>query len=774
MTVDRTVLDLLVERIAGALEYNTNAVVQPRALLWPDESEQWRPIVARVAELLPVVTLGAYDPAQRRGPAYWLRCVIAGTIDANLPLGAPIVYLPGVARSELRAIESCPPQLAPIAELQYRASEFTQPKSRRDWTVRSFLANVSHGLGLNIAEGGSTTNALLHALDQFLEEPYDRVATLYLDATYFNQLVSPDPTSMLLGWLDDPAGYQGRIDEGRWMAFEQQCASDLGFKPSSEGPVTAARKLGDRSGKWRGIWKRYSEMPDRYPGIVQRMRQAKPMELSFEYNAAWPQDTEAAEDQLRNRLYDCRTLTAYGARKEVTRLDAEHAWRRGTVWASLGMAPLAFAVEQLGLLAERTAVESTGSGLDELTMDYVERGWRADDAALRALAAASTARDRAAVAEAVTAMYRPWLDEGATRYQAAIAGVGRPKTYTAGPAASTGTGTITMFVDGLRLDVAHRVLQRLVTGPQDATLSTSLAALPTMTETSKAALVPVAPGALASGPGLSPVNAVTGTRASIQVLRALMASVDVQILGPTDTGQPSGTAWTEAGEVDHRGHDVGARLIDYLDEEVDRLVARIRELLESGWKQVDVITDHGWILLPGGLEKVELPAATTDTKKGRCARLKEGAVVDVPTVPWFWDPDVRIAIAPGATCFESGKAYEHGGLSPQECIVPRLNVTASATAAPTAGPEILKVTWLGLLCRIALAGTNVDAIVDLRAMAADASTSIAERHKETSGAEKVSLLVPDEELLGQRAYLVIVGLGGLVTAQREVVVGKNR
>ena len=52
------------------------------------------------------------------------------------------------------------------------------------------------------------------------------------------------------------------------------------------------------------------------------------------------------------------------------------------------------------------------------------------------------------------------------------------------------------------------------------------------------------------------------------------------------------------------------------------------------------------------------------------------ASVDVPTVPWFWDPDVRIALAPGATCFEANKEYEHGGVSPQECIVPRLTVTA--------------------------------------------------------------------------------------------------
>ena len=85
------------------------------------------------------------------------------------------------------------------------------------------------------------------------------------------------------------------------------------------------------------------------------------------------------------------------------------------------------------------------------------------------------------------------------------------------------------------------------------------------------------------------------------------------------------------------------RLVEFLDDELDRLTGRIRELLDAGWTRVDVVTDHGWMLLPGGMEKVELPAATTELKKGRCARLKDGAVVDVATVPWFWDPDVRIA-----------------------------------------------------------------------------------------------------------------------------------
>jgi hypothetical protein len=316
--------------------------------------------------------------------------------------------------------------------------------------------------------------------------------------------------------------------------------------------------------------------------------------------------------------------------------------------------------------------------------------------------------------------------------------------------------------------------QRLVSAGLDVSVVTSLSALPTVTQTAKSALVPAVPGTLVAGPDLHAANAATGTKATIQVLRGLMADNGVQVLGPTEKGKPAGVAWTEAGEIDHRGHDLGNRIVDYLDEEVARIVGRIRELLDAGWERIEVVTDHGWVLLPGGMEKVELPPTTAVVKKGRCARLKDGAVVDVPTVPWFWDSDVRIALAPGVTCFEANIEYEHGGVSPQECIVPRLTVTAGETTVLAGGPEFTKVKWFGLHCRVEFIGVGDRVVVDLRGLPAEPKSSIAQQAKETSNAGKVSLIVPDEEHEGERAHLVLVAPDGQLLAQREVVVGRNR
>ncbi len=770
---DATVLDGLVGRLTEALAFNPNAQVKPIALFWPDAGSQWLSVINRIAERLPLVQLGDYDPAARRGPAYWVRCVASHTIEVGLPYGPPIVYLPGVARNELRAIVACASELAPIAELQYRSQWFSHPNGR-DWTVRSVLVHRDRGLGLHVADDAETGSVMLLALPRLIDLRMDRLSTQLLDADFFRDLINPDPVRSLLGWLDDPSGFPRRLDKAQWSAFLQKCKADYGFDPMSEGEITAARMLGEQEGTWAQVWKRFAETPERYPGIPDRLRQARPLELFSEHTAAWPQDNEAAEGQLRTLLRDFSVLTAQGSRNKATQLDAEHAWRRGTVWADLDMAPLAFAVEQLARLAELTTTPLAAANVASLVADYGDHGWQADDALVRAIAAARTPGDRAAVSAAAGAIYRPWLEGNAKALQAAIAPIAASHTYEPGRPASAANGVVTVFVDGLRLDVAHRVRARLTSVGLDASLSTSLAALPTVTETAKPALVPVPRSALAGGPDLYPANASTSTKATIQVLRALMIENGVQVLDATSIGNPAGTAWAEAGEIDHRGHDVGLRLVDYLDEEVERIVARIRELIDSGWNRVDVVTDHGWLLLPGGMEKVELPVATTEVKKGRCARLKNGAEVAVPTVPWFWDPNVRIALAPGITCFEANKEYEHGGVSPQECIVPRLAVSADAAVQATGGPEFTKVKWLGLLCRIEFTGVREGLLVDLRALPADPTTSIAEEAKETGSAGKVSLVVPDEDHEGERAHLILTAQDGRILAQREVIVGKNQ
>ncbi len=429
--------------------------------------------------------------------------MLAGTVEADLPDGTPIVYLPGVGRSALRAVDSCPPLLAPIAELQYRSLWFSHP-STRDWTVRALLAHGDRGLGLRVAEDAHTGAALNLALDRLLDAPIARFEAETLDADLLNELVNPDPMRSVLGWLDDGTGFRDRITEAQWAAFVHQCVADYGFDPERDGRISAARMLAERTGRWLDLWELYADAPRRYPGILDQLRRARPeVQLAFDapsQSDVWPQDNEVGEDQLRNALRDFDALTAAGAAKEVLRLDAEHAWRRATVWADLELAPLAFALEQLVLLSELTTQPLSFDGLASLISDYAERGWRADDAMVRSLQAAPSPSDRTAVAAAARAMYWPWIDAAARELQAIIGPMANSHAYEVGDPASASGGTVTLFVDGLRLDVAHRLRNRLDSAGLGVEATTTLAALPTVTQTAKPAVVPVADGTLQGGP----------------------------------------------------------------------------------------------------------------------------------------------------------------------------------------------------------------------------------------------------------------------------------
>ena len=405
-----------------------------------------------------------------------------------------------------------------------------------------------------------------------------------------------------------------------------------GSTPATSGEIEGARLLGQAEGRWAQVWQRFRESPRDYPQIPERLRAARPDTLFTSQGEAWPQDNEIAEGNLRRDLVEFGALTPDGARKELTRLEHEHRGRRGSVWADLGQAPLANSMEYLAEMAEVTSAATQGASVDEIADWYASTGWRADRAVLRALAEVRDKADLAAVSEALTASYRPWLDSTAKVLQAAVGPEANAGTYAATPAPAITEGEVIVFIDGLRLDVAHLLADRLERAGLGADVAHALAALPTVTQTSKPALVPIDQSRLMAGAGLDARRSPDGPAANVAVLRALMGEVEVQVLMGDDIGDPSGMAWTETGKIDSRGHELGSELVYEIDDQVQRIASRINELIDGGWTQVTVVTDHGWLLLPpAGLPKNEdLPVAVTETKKGRCARVKDGASLSLP------------------------------------------------------------------------------------------------------------------------------------------------
>jgi hypothetical protein len=769
-----TVLDALIAALDGRARHGP-AELAPVALLWPDEARQWAPIVAELRARRRILELGDYNPQNLRGPAYWIRGILDGRIAVPDPAeaGVPIVYLPGYARSDIRAVEEADAKLKPLAELQYRGSIFAQ-QNGRDWTIAAYLQSKLGGLGVEVSDDQATREAMLRARVELAAQPVDELRKRApLKAAFFDGLIEPDLDRAVLRWLGDPGAFRASLSVEAWEAFRSRFADRFGIG-LDEGEIAVAGRLGRQAGPWAGVWQRYADAPDRYPTIEQRLRDAAPKRVRDTVGlfdgplGAWPQDNDDAEGRLRRGYVEVASLSSEAAAERIAGLELEHGERRSWVWAGLGEAPLAVASGHLAELANLTRHLVPPGSVPEMVAAYAEGVWRADDAVMRALAATTSKPDRDAVSGAVRAVYTDWLDASARRFQEAVgdAAIGYVvQELTVWPAS-----TCLIFIDGLRFDVGRRVEAALLAKGYDATVAPRLTALPTITSTAKPAVSPVA-GRLVPGSGLAPASKAGGPDLTIAGLRALLAAEGYQVLQDGGTGDPEGLAWTEHGDIDELGHKQQAKLPALLDGEVRSLCERITGLLDAGWGQVVVVTDHGWLYLPGELPKVELPYYLTKDeamKKGRTGRLAEGAVAPGGTVPWFWDPSVRMAVAPGIATFVAGAVYEHGGVSPQECITPV--ITIRAASAPR-GPVTLSLEWRGLRADVAVAGAPDGSRVDLRRKAGDPGSTLIVGSVSLSSEGTARILVVDEDSIDTPAFLVALDEEGRVIAQDVVTIG---
>lgn len=769
-----TVLDAVAAAIRRAAEYNPNAQTAPAAVLWPDPTAEWEPLLPRLQERLPLYRFGPYDPVTGSGPAYWLRCIVDCTLpEAPVDGETPAIYLPGVSRAEIRAVEEAPQTLQPLAELQYRGSIWAH-RNGRDWSVASFLSSDDGGLGIEVSGDGETRAAIGRALSRLADEPVPRLRHWApLRASYFLGLLQPDAARSILRWLSDPAGFRARTGPDEWSAFRALCRSEYGFDPERDGEITGAERLAERDGPWEAVWERFAEAPANYPGIPDLLRRARPQATLplFHHADSWPQENDSAEEQLRNELLELGGALPSDARATISRLEAEHGPRRSSVWGVLGEARLADALEHLSRLAEATAQPLVGNSPADIAARYADSGWRADMALIDTLRAveAATPPEVVALKAAAQTVYRTWLEEGASALQDALPDGGDVRdVYRVDPLACVEPGTCLLFTDGLRFDAARRLETSLGARDLVCNLQWRFAALPTVTATTKPAISPVA-DRFAGGPGLDPVLKGTERRVTAEALRRVLAEAGWQVLAGDDIGDPAGLGWTEIGAIDSYGHEHGWKVAMHLAGELRTIEGRIAALLDAGWRRVVVITDHGWLLLPGGLPKAQLPEHLTEVRKGRCARLKLLSQSDQQQVGWYWDPQVRIAMAPGISCYEANREYEHGGISPQECVVPVLTVTSAGAATHVVSIE--GITWKGLRCAVTVAGATGDLLVDLRTKPRDAASSVVASAKSPSAEGSTSLLIPDDGLEGETAMVVVLSPDGAILAQMPTVIG---
>ena len=772
-----TVVEAVKASLEAASAHNPSDAERPVAILWTDRDSQWLPVLPRLRGLMPqLFALGEYEPENRTGPSIWLRCVVERALESpEIPDEAtPVIYLPGVGRQELGAAQTCPDHLKALVELQYRGTCWTQ-RNGRDWTVGAFLVSKDDGLGLDVARESATRQSMLRALAELATASVQGLEGRRLEAEDFDRLFSNDPVRDVLTWLGNGGVIPPDWDAARWGAFASRCEADFGFNPREDGEVVAAERLGRREGSWDAVWRRFAEAPGLYPSVPDLLRIATPNDLFAGSLPSWPKNNEKGEADLQRALLALGSKSPPAARERVIELEQTHGQRRNTVWSKLGEAPLANSLEHLAVLAERTSNLLGGSSPAEMAKLYMDGAWAIDDAALASIAVVRSSADTRAVIRALDAIYRPWLEAAARHFQELVDR--QPLPDYQGPesvATRIESGTVVLFADGLRFDVAQRLLERLRSqGGRLVDVSSRWAALPTVTATAKPAASPVAESIRgdALGENFLPIVASDDRPLTTDRFRRLLADGGFQYLTPDETGDPAGRAWTEDGELDKLGHSLQGKLAARIDEQVDLLLERVEALLDAGWREVRVVTDHGWLWLPGGLPKVDLPKYLTQSRWARCAAIQGGSTVEVPTVPWHWNASERVAVGPGIACFWAGNAYAHGGVSLQEGLVPVLQVTAGAgTHLARTSVNIAAVSWVGLRCRVRVDSTSSGLSVDLRTRVNDADSSVAvARPVDSDGV--VSLLVADDDLEGTPAAVVVLDSGGQVIARQSTMVG---
>jgi hypothetical protein len=744
-----TPLESLAEALLACRAFASGAESAPEVILWCDAAADFDPVLPALRARLPhLLTFGAYDAVTRSGPALWLRAAAARQVPGlNWPASDPsVIYVPGHGREVLRGAEECPAELQPLVWFAVTGVFFGQPKQARDWTLRGFLAAQGSPVSLNVPEDKATREALARAAARLFAEPLALLKGRTLDAAGLDGLLVPDPTLDMLRWMD--SRFTPEIDPNRFNAFAALAKKTLGFDPRKKAPQDAATRLARREKGWAQVWERFEQANGDYQGVVTLLDFEEPPQELFAIPETYPKENRRLERELMASLTTIGTRPFGEATKVLSELDAKHSWRRHTVWARRGEARLAQALEHLATIAKAAALPAHDPVA--LANAYAEEGWKVDNAALCALDIARTGENRDAVTSALRAVYLPWLDAGAQASQALAA---QGKLPFAKPAASPKppSGAVLIFVDGLRMDVARRLSSALSQAGAKVELRWRWSGFPTVTSTCKPLVSPVA-AALEAGPadGLTPCFAGKPTTKPV-----LVKAIEAAGWSTTEDLLASAPLWKEVGRFDEEGHSLGARLAERIQDGVDEIAELILRYARQG-RRVRVVTDHGWLIIPGGLPYASMPSglAAPSGRGNRVALLKEGAPTGFMRLPWSWDESVLLAIPPGARAFYNNTEYAHGGVSPQECVVPVIDV--AATALPAA--LTIKAAWQRLRLKVEVGG-GAGMMLDVRLGKDTSGLSILTKGPRTlDDAGQLNVLISDEHI-GKEICLVVYPAG---------------
>jgi hypothetical protein len=681
----------------------------------------------------------------------------------------PTIYLPGISKQDLKNVTAAGLDIQPLIEYQYTGVIWTQDNGK-EWTIQAFLQNKEVGMGLAVSQD----NATKEALKKSLPDIFDKEDVLYgrpvIDANYLNTLVFPDIVPSILKWMSVGDAFTKSLSPDKKEAFASICKTSYGFEPDFRNIRDVVEKFGSRRNGWDSVWKYYSNAPRKYPEIAELLTTYKPDDLGTGVFAlpdeSWPPVNEERENELRKSLSALGKKNAAEALSKLKELEARNRERRTWVWTELGQAPLVLALEHLISMAVVCTSPFPSDSAGTMVEYYKASGYKADQSMRKAYASVKTAKDKEVIRGIVTVVYKPWLETLTQKFQDLIID---HATLAPVNCIDEVKDTYILFVDAFRYELAMEFLETLQKTTYKVELETTWTALPSLTPTAK--------------PQSSPMAGLVSRESNFNEFRPqLQSGKDLQISAFREALKTNGynaissagdftsgeKGWFEIGDIDSKGHAEQAEVVKRVYELFDMIREVIDAAFEAGLKRVRIVTDHGWLLLPGGLPKTELPKDLTETRWGRCALIKEGAKTKLKMVPWHWNPAVFIAYAPGISFFKKNEEYAHGGLSLHECLIPVITIESTFVTNKTA--RIAQIKWTNLVCKIELADAPDNYLVDIRTKYSDPSTSIviSEGKKVKDG--RCTLMV-DDEAEGQSAVVVVMTSDEIIHDKKPTLVG---
>ena len=761
------ILDHLIESLRKAGEYNRHDTAAPSAVLWPDGERRWEGVAAQLLKLMPELIVLSSDIDEKQGPGTFIRYLISKHKGKNLP----VIYLPGVSRQHFRSASGFPEIAKHLFPLQFLGRFWTQDNGK-DWTLSAFLTSENGGLGLDLARDKSTEEALSEQIETLLGVEIEELRGKKIGADDLNEMGAGDSIRLLLEWMENPKKAEKKWGKEEKKGFTGLCKKEYGFDPEKDGVVIAIEKLMEGEGKWLRVWQRFEESYTSYPELPKALKSFRPSGLFDQANPRSPFFNQSQEVSLKEELGKVKELPFKDAQAKLTELSATHGVRAEALWAKLGEAPLAIALKYLHSCSMGISRGLVGNSWDEIGQSYLADGWKIDRDARQAFNAVRSAADVKAVTCALQATYGIWLDELASRVQAWVGSYPKkePKDAASFPVES---GTIYLFVDGFRAELAQELIENLKERKLRVASELNWSALPSVTATAKPAWKPMAEKIKGEeiGEGFQPSSAKTGKAFETNDFRKGLKELGFEYLKQAEVGDPEKCGWTEIITFDQAGHAQEAKLAWRIKEEMDGVLSRIDELIEAGWRRIIIATDHGWLWLPGEFPKIDLPKHLTAARWGRCAIPKPGSQYSLPRVGWFWNPVQEVAMAPGAGFF--GKAtYGHGGVSIQECLTLKIQIEVSQQAG-SKEIQIASAKWARLKLVVNLSGAALGISVDIRSRANDPKSSLlAGGGKEVDAGGKATLFVENEDTEGQAAFLVVTR-NDEVLAKQNVTIGEN-